>query len=139
MKNYISAEEFLSLDKEVQKVFIDCIKPQEGDLYSTRSQYDVFDVVVFTDGRIVQGMERDFIIGPIKIDYDYIPLLQMHQLIAFIEEKTESKIDIKYNKIGYKIYLNELDTFMITDKDNILDALFETCVEFIKCSIVANK
>jgi len=129
-KNYISAEQFFELNGKVQRAFTNWWKPAEGDLYCTRNVYDVIDVIVdVINGKYncIYGLERDFLPEEIEINEDLIPLLQIHQLIEFIECKGYS-----WNKRG-----NFLDVDFAIDTGhedgwttnlsniNLLQALFQ--------------
>ncbi|NFJ84010.1 hypothetical protein FDA84_15090 [Clostridium botulinum] len=100
--NFISTEEFLKQPKKVQNIFKNWWKPQAGDLV-----HDKINIV----GVIVPAL----CIGDYKSNLDknkVTPLLQMHQLIGFIEDKTESIVQVSYcfkendaTKRGYMLHL----------------------------------
>lgn len=136
MKSYISAEEFLSLDKEIQKVFIDWWNPKHLD----KVNFNNFECPLFINDKIfiITYDEAGDCLSPEVVEKcDLIPLLQMHQLIAFIEEKTNCRLNITYCSEGYYIekvisdefYENIIDEFL---GDNLLDALFKIAVEISK-------
>jgi hypothetical protein len=64
------------------------------------------------------------------------PLLQMHRLIQFIEEKTNRKLEIVYNLGNYRMWLHEMKNDNCTGNylfyDNLgkdlLQSLFKTAI-----------
>jgi hypothetical protein len=87
--NFISAEEFLGQSEKVQRILIEWWKPQMFDLYS---EY-VDDAMIFSDDEEDSYWKNDCMLNFWKIEQvrdsniKIIPLLQMHQLINFIEGK----------------------------------------------------
>lgn len=139
MKNYISAEEFLSLDKEVQKAFIDWWKPKRFDLFNciphgmeNRENLSILNYYTNTRGIEFYYLGFDGILKS-----ECIPLLQTHQLIDFIEEKTNYKINITYCSEGYylekvitdEFYENIIDEFLGHD---LMNALFKISIIIAK-------
>lgn len=97
--NFILIEEFLKQNKEVQEVFMEWWKPQIGDLV-----YDRISIVGVVVPVLCMGQYRT------NLDKTKVtPLLQINQLIRFIEDKTECKIEIDYYTEEVSIYLNSLD------------------------------
>ena len=112
---YISAEEFLKQDKEVQSVLID---------------YFEYDEMLYKDGIIYYGEFK-----PIK---DAIPLLTEGQLRKFIEDKIGSKVNIICKNATFTVYTNsdlygEYERRYFYDGGgNVLDALWDMAVETAK-------
>lgn len=140
--NFIPAERFLELNEEVQKIILDWWKPQAGDLYCTRSNYDVIDVVINTIKNRVYGLEKDFLGYSNPIGFNLIPLLQMHQLIQFIEDKTESKLSLHcYYGQDYDISLfkdNQIREFQDLSEYK-LQALFQVAVKIAEQEVKENE
>ena len=99
---YITAEQFLKEPVEVQKVFIEWWKPSVGDLF-------LFERTVSFDGDKINTLkcfENGLELCELtELDKPKVvcPLLTEGQLREFIEEKTESKIDVLYDLEGYEI------------------------------------
>lgn len=112
MDNFITAEEFLKQPKDIQKAFIDWWNPQIGDLATDR----------YSDIGVLQ-CQRDIEAVKIYKGKPYaIPLFQIHQLIKFIEDKTEAYVSINVDRGKYVIVS---DSYYGTDEENLLKALFE--------------
>ena len=114
---YISAEEFLKQSKEVQKVLIDWYKPSEFDLYCFRNKKeDNFKVHRVTEVDIEDNpyfLENQLWFSKEKI----IPLFTEEQLRKFIEDKTNSIIDIQHEvEEGYCFYLFRKSTDILIQK-----------------------
>ncbi|HDK7194842.1 TPA: hypothetical protein PTV74_003149 [Clostridium botulinum] len=120
--NYISPEEFLKQSEEVQKILVEYITPKEGDL------------LFYEDELYMNELDNHYYIMTIgKNDCLYmkqlgktqvIPLLQIHHLIQFIEEKTKGKLEISFHYSSYRIWSHELDNnFICTGKYYFFDKL----------------
>ena len=112
---YISAEEFLKQDKEVQKVFLDWWKPSFGDLFTTRRVYDEIDVIIDITENDLWGMNNTFkgnIYSSVDKSLMPFPLFTEGQLRKFIEDKTcgISSIYFRCNNISINIYDNDSPT-----------------------------
>lgn len=138
-KNFISAEEFLKQNKKVQETLIKWWKPQTGDLiYNT-----IFLVINYLDENYkeVSKTYKEFLIET------NIPLLQMHQLIDFIEETTKKDLshwrDIDDDE--FTIYLTnkkldgEYGGYTIINQQefkemglNLLDALWQVVIKIVE-------
>lgn len=103
MKNFITAEEFLKLPKEVQNEIVSWWKPSIGDLFAwneeANSQY-MHEVNCCSSVNIVDITTKN---KGIELG-DRIPLLQIHHLIEFLEDKTGYVVDISFCG-GYEIKL----------------------------------
>lgn len=135
MKNYIDAKTFLEQSEKVQRVFMEwwIERIKIGDL--------------FNYGDLIRCIQGEYKIKDIKDKKErYIPLLQLHQLIDFIEEKTNTKTEICFlfedeayreNIIGYCIYFYNDETgvnrwYNVESKSKI-ECLWKTA-----CKIVEN-
>lgn len=112
MKSYIDAETFLSLDKEVQKVFTDWWEPEVGDrFYENCNNYERSVIVKLGEDGCFYHYSTNYdqieMTSKCECEGEYvcIPLLRMDQLIAFIEEKTGFKCILDYSKCGYELLL----------------------------------
>lgn len=127
---YISAEEFLKQDKEVQEVFWDWWTPRKGNInYSpVRNGIEVVEIENNATQRRNNG---------------YIPLLTEGQLRQFIEDMTKSNLSCWRDVDGYRIYLftyqkDEEDYKCIEIKDfkqlgdNVLQAYWKVAVQIAK-------
>lgn len=130
---YISAEEFLKQPEEVQKVFLDWWEPSVGDLYSCKNK------IGFPHS--VKRSEDDLIIAVGSYIWEEksecIPLLTEGQLRKFIEDKTDSKVEIMYLKNGYSIRLSKNNPENINKTysrlgDNLLQAYWKVALEVAK-------
>ena len=79
---FITTEQFLKQDKEVQEVFIDWWKPSIGDLFKYNYGYSNIDIINLKS--IKEDTEKS------KYSAHIIPLLTEGQLRKFIENKTRS-------------------------------------------------
>ena len=77
---FISEEQFLKEDKEVQKVFIDWWKPSIGDLFKYNYGYSNIEIINLKS--IKEDTEKS------KYSAHIIPLLTEGQLRKFIEDKS---------------------------------------------------
>lgn len=86
--NYITAEQFLSLPEEVQKIFIDWWKPKLGDLYNDIDNGFEEDIYIIESKEKVQLMKewKNCINTAIR------PIFRLDQLWEFIEDITEDKV-----------------------------------------------
>lgn len=116
---FISAEEFLKQPKEVQEIFLEWWKCEEGDLYLDKKEYE-------TDARFIDVLCCNMTLeGDIEGDWQYlksisIPLLTECQLRRFIEEKTNGIVkliqwhpSIDNEKHGYEIHILAKDKYKV--------------------------
>lgn len=131
---FISAEQFLKEDKEVQKVFIDWWKPKFGDLYSC----DNHRILKVIDEDIESELkeDKDFLKHTIycfnSLKDKIIPLFTEGQLRQFIEDKTGVEyIGLEhYLKTGYDIYVGDM---IFEDLGNdLLQAYWKVAVQIAK-------
>ncbi len=142
---FISAKDFLNLDKEIQKVFINWWKPSMGDLFRNgEGKYALHKAVYVSpnnigDTNIFCALSEDKFYKKEKV----VPLFTEGQLRKFIEEKTESKIIIqpsfegKYH-VGYDKYCawsESGDYSEIVYCDDLLQAYWQVAVQIAKESI----
>lgn len=99
--NYISAEEFSKQSEKVQKVLLDWWKPQIGDIYMWEYYKGGWNEM-----RFVKPTSKNILNGT-WAKHMAIPLLQMHQLIKFIESR-KGMLDIIYSK-GERKFINFYD------------------------------
>ncbi len=134
---YISAEEFLKQDKEVQKVFLDWWKPSIGDLYCIKQRINLFDD---TTQQILQTVSFNYDESSknLMLGFNFIaPLFTEGQLRKFIEDKKCGKVDITYdNEDGCAIGLTDKtglysDLYNHLDKD-LFKAYWEVAVHIAK-------
>ena len=96
--NFIPAEEFLKQSKEVQENLIEWWNPQIGNLTTGKTEH----IVVIQQPRDVEAVK-------IYKGKMVTPLLQMHQLVNFIEDKTKCKVELDcYGEKGYEMFLYSL-------------------------------
>ena len=126
---FISAEEFLKEDKEVQKVFIDWWKPSIGDLFKYNYGYSNIEIINLKS--IKEDTEKS------KYSAHIIPLLTEGQLRKFIEDKIKEKLRITPTTVGYKIsYLYDYELINVyAEEDNLLQAYWKVAVQIAKGSI----
>lgn len=115
---YISAEEFLKQDKEVQEALLNWWKPSIGDLYCIKQRINLFDD---TTQQILQtvSFNYDEASKNLMLGFKFIaPLLTEGQLRKFIEDKTKGIVKvIQWNpckddgKYGYTIYILAKDRY----------------------------
>lgn len=122
---YISAEEFLKQPKEVQKVFLDWWKEnvKQYDLFyrkfnDERQKYIVIksegyelETLTLRNKKISGGRDSWTEAWDIQFICDIVPLLTEGQLRKFIEDKTSSIIEIKFDLMidEYYFYLNSIE------------------------------
>lgn len=121
---FISAEQFLKQPKAVQKVFLNCWKPSNGDLYS-------LDECNYAS--LVKRFEDDCILNESSYMWieksKCIPLLTQGQLIQFIENHRYC-IDIE-SYHDYQVTLNKRigEGKLVIEKrissTHLLDLIFE--------------
>lgn len=132
--NYIEAKQFLEQSEKVQKAFIEWWEPkafdifnltvqceygeQSKDLVITTSDIEKYGIGFFTDG----------------MDGGAIPLLQMHQLVAFIEDKTKGKIDIINYVYGIEITIRIKTKYKLFTNlgFDLLQALFQVACKIVE-------
>lgn len=122
---YISAEEFLKQPKEVQKVFLDWWKEnvKQYDLFyrkfnDERQKYIVIksegyelETLTLRNKKISGGRDSWTEAWDIQFICDIVPLLTEGQLRKFVEDKTSSIIEIKFDLMidEYYFYLNSIE------------------------------
>lgn len=88
---FISPEKFLLQPKEIREVFLDWWKPTIGDLYSYK-EIDLHDRIrckcIRSEGHLIN-------LNVINAKDRLIPLFTEGQLRSFIEEQTESFIEVR--------------------------------------------
>lgn len=155
---FITAEQFLKEDKEVQEVFVDWWKPSLYDLVS-------YEHIVIQSGPITYRKDTKCLDGSsgVKIaninKKDYIPLLTEGQLRKFIEDKSsdfdlesEAVIEIEFyakkdledkvtqKEIGYLIKILDKSDGLLIDcccdlGTDLLQAYWKVAVKIAKESI----
>lgn len=132
---FISAEEFLRHPKEVQEVFIKWWNPSIGDLYCNlyNGQQDNILVVNNVQLEFFKTFSND-------IKKYGVLLFTEGQLRKFIEDKTNSKLEVLYLQTGYSIRLsrnNPEDRNRIERKlsNNLIQAYWKVACEIAKESI----
>ena len=124
---FISAEEFLKQPKEIQKVFIDWWEPQLFDLYIFDKR--IIEIVRTSDENMILPCKSNNIWEEKK---HCIPLLTEGQLRKFIEDKTNSKIDMMFFKNGY-----DFELFSIGKLQDEFEAILpEGAFEELPCSLL---
>jgi hypothetical protein len=133
---YISAEEFLKQDKEVQKVFLDWWKPSIGDLfYSLDRRYD-FKIerieAIFDDSTLFDTQENK--------GY-YKPLFTEGQLRKFIEDHGFRILEVSRGSYTDNWYIkisnnNEFDIRNSKGNENLLLVYWEVALEIVKESLI---
>ncbi|AUN23734.1 hypothetical protein RSJ21_00065 (plasmid) [Clostridium botulinum] len=137
--NYISAEEFLKQPKEIQEVLLEWWQPQRLDLFNTI--YGDTSVNGYFKGELYYSRKcGGTILEESYLKKNAIPLLQMHQLIEFIEDITNCKIiNIYYfdKRNCYSITLenNEVAKTIESSKNNLLHALWEVACNIVECEV----
>ena len=124
---FITTEQFLKQDKEVQKVFIDWWKPSIGDLFKYNYGYSNIDIINLKS--IKEDTEKS------KYSAHIIPLLTEGQLRKFIEDKVGTKYIelVYYSETGYYIYVEDL--FFEDLGEDLLQAYWKVAVQIAKGSI----
>ncbi|NHI47996.1 hypothetical protein FDE94_08960 [Clostridium botulinum] len=122
--NFISIEEFLKQSKKVQSVLLEWWN-------SIPKNKRIYDLATYKDKKMVEIVW----FYPSKTWKDLIPLLQMHQLIQFIEDKTNTKYDIIYSN-GKNQFINFYNMNVDEDKPiykinehNLLQALWQVTIK----------
>ena len=110
---FITTEQFLKEDKEVQKVFIDWWKPSIGDLFKYNYGYSSIEIINLKS--IKEDTEKS------KYSAHIIPLLTEGQIRKFIEDKTNSILDFDYIVDHYEFFL--LSKNECIEKDELFDNL----------------
>ena len=127
---FITAEQFLKEDKEVQEVFINWWKPKIGDLFKYNYGYSNIEIINLKS--IKEDVEES------KYSAHIIPLLTEGQLRQFIEDKIKTKLRIIPTNIGYRIiYLPGKGTDLIDKcyEGDLLQAYWKVAVQIAKESI----
>ena len=129
---FISAEQFLSQPKEVQKVFLAWWNHDIGDLFLNKFNYR-------SNPRMISCLSENDIMSDSMwfSKEECIPLLTEGQLRRFIEYKTESKIwkiEFKRFPCGYSLELADEEKYkkFNTLHQNILDCLWEIACKIVK-------
>lgn len=131
--NYISSEEFLNQSEKVKRVLLEWWNPQVGDLYCNIYNNQNNNVLVINNCQlIIKNFEID-------IKKFGAPLLQMHQLIQFIEDNTKCKINIEnYNTndilLRFIKYGKEVKSCMYCDC-NLLKSLWKASIKIAEESV----
>ena len=130
---FISAEEFLKEDKEVQEAFIDWWKPERGDLFQYNYGYSNIEIIN------IKSIKED--VKESKYSAHIIPLLTEGQLRKFVEDKTDSTLDFDYAIDHYEIFLLSKNECIAKDKlfdnlgDDLLQAYWKVAVQIAKENI----
>lgn len=128
MDNYISEKQFSSQSYKVQMEILnwcrDNIKGTDLIQDKENKRVDIFS-----------NLANDTLYSP-------IPLLQIHQLIQIIEDKTKNKLNIEYDfKKGYLFYFkifNNRDLITpiinkyISNETDLLQALWKVTIQIIE-------
>lgn len=135
---FITAEQFLKQDKEVQKVFIDWWEPSEFDVYSIKEDLSSHRVCKSD----IEDYKNDELYN-IKSGY-CIPLLTEGQLRKFIEDKTNMNINLDYicSECGYSIVLTCYDRNskpFIDLGNNILQAYWKVAIQIAEEEVLNEK
>ena len=127
MNNFIPAAEFLTQSDKVKYKIIKWWEPQIGDLYCDINAYGLNDI------SCISKEERAFTIS-IDKQYNYFtPLLQMQQLINFIED---NDILIHCSLIAWIYYknknLSKPNYIKFGEEFNRLEALWQVAIQIIE-------
>ena len=136
---FISAEQFLKEDKEVQEVFINWWKPSTGDLFKEgKGKYALYKAVYISpnnigDTNVFCALSEDRFYKKEKV----VPLLTEGQLRQFIEDKTGYRMLPDYNdEEGYSVWLyrkkGELKNKYRKLGGNLLQAYWEVAVQIAR-------
>lgn len=147
--NYIDAEEFLRQSEKVQGELLEWWEPQMLDLYFTDFGDDKKS---YLSGIFTSCIQDNDTLSGVKRDKRDKPLLQMHQLIKFLEDKIGGKVDLAYycDKSFKKTIVNYNDEFngytiQVIDKGlrilkefnglgyDLLQALWKAVIEIAEC------
>ncbi|WP_461614355.1 hypothetical protein [Clostridium sp. Marseille-QA1073] len=101
--SYIPAEEFLKQSEKVQRELLEWWQPQIGDL--TTSKYPM-EISFVKSQRDIEALK--YYKGK-----PFLPLLQIHQLIKFLEDKINCKVECYVDYIGYTIHLEIIEKINI--------------------------
>ncbi|MBS5983875.1 MAG: hypothetical protein KIC67_14825 [Clostridium butyricum] len=127
---FISVEEFLKQDENVQKVFLDWWTPSVGDICAYKMGRNIDDYYLWQ----MTCITCEYDIKGIMYD---IPLLSEGQLRKFIEDKTGSKIlKVFLNEFEietkilkrYCIHLTNFRIFM-NESDDVLQAYWKVAIQ----------
>lgn len=135
---YISAEEFLKQDIDIQIIFMEWWIPKLGDLFYT-NEYGIEALLDKSENGILGTKE-------FYTSEKVIPLLTEGQLRKFIEGKINSKIEVvfvdkegveneeSYYRIERVHYLNGnlKNSVWITGKSDLLQAYWKVALEVAK-------
>ena len=129
---FVNAEQFLKLDKEVQKVFIDWWKVEIGDLFKYNYGYSNIETINLKS--IKEDVEES------KYSAHIIPLLTLEQLVKFVEDITGYRMLPDYNDHeGYSVWLyckeGELKNKYRRLGKDLLQAYWEVATKVAKESI----
>ncbi len=102
---FITVEQFQEQPKEVQKVFIDWWKPNNGDLFTTIDEYSEFEE---SDLLCIQDYDEASETWSSRYSWGYsqeesIPLFTEGQLRKFIEDKKGKIVEINLFCGGYSV------------------------------------
>lgn len=119
--NYITANQFLELPKEIQKVFIDWWQPEI---------HDIFFAQLGEFGNIESSIEDNYVLNVVLKDKGMyrFPLLRLDQLWEFIEEKTGEYVEVIFITIEYVIRVTSIDESLAWKADK-LEAFWEAAVK----------
>lgn len=131
--NYISSEEFLKQSEKVQKVLLDWWKPEITNLYTDK----------YERNRMIE-FERDITHIKLLKSNKTIPLLQMHQLIQFIENKGYKFVSVNnyievdkkqmWTAKAFKTMMQLQPSFETFEEDK-LQALWKVAIEIAEESV----
>lgn len=119
--NYIGSRQFSEQSKEVQNVFMEWWKPDLGDLFIDKFDYNckIKCISMFVGSKFNGNLDKK----------DSIPLLQMHQLIQFIEDKTNKTIGIEVNRDLNNVTIAIMDKTVRLFQCDLLQALWKVAIE----------
>jgi hypothetical protein len=123
MSNYISAKQFLSLDKKVQDSIIKWWEPKIGDLclYTLYSKMGC----VITKGN--NGFYIDEVVQWKKIYF--IPLLSETQLRNYIEYKIKDGVCINCSEDGYTLKVETDKGWFVASSEDLMECYLEIAVK----------
>jgi hypothetical protein len=125
---YISAEEFLKQDIDIQIVFMEWWIPKVGDLFYTNE----YGIEVYLDKKAKGMFGADGFYTSKKV----IPLLTEGQLRKFIEDKDFKIAEISRGESNDKWYVKTLDKDFYTKYsegcENLLQAYWKVALEIAK-------
>ncbi|NRU52404.1 hypothetical protein [Clostridium beijerinckii] len=147
---YISADEFLKQDKEIQKVFLDWWKEnvKQYDLFyrnfkGKRQKYIVIksegyelETLTLRNKKISAGRDAWTECWNIKCIWDIVPLLTEVNLIKFIENNDFKILEILRGKYTDKWYIkisknNEFDIRNFEGFESLLESLWKVASEIV--------